>query len=246
MNLVRRGLVAGSVLGLMFSLSGPAQATPSTSPAVFSAWDAGTALTTVPARVSASVRFTLPTASCSTSPTGAEANVGIIVRDPTGGLDTAAVVQWGCNSGTASFSAVLAVIGSAAAVFSPKPGDVIVAKVFESSVRTQATLTDVTQGSGVLTSQGSGSTPGSLLLGIERFTTAEAAPTFSSPIPFAGAKIDGVTPFLAGTTRVDMIAAQGAGKIFTSQLSPAGKYWTERMAAAASVRVRQVRTVVLR
>ncbi len=245
MNLVPKGLLAAAILGLVLSVSGPTQATPSTSPAVFSASDAGYAMTTVPARVSASVRFVLPTVSCSTGPAGAQTFLGIIVDAPTVGLDTAAVVEWGCNSGSASFSADLDVIGSATTVFSPKPGDVIVAKVFQSSVKSQASLTDLTQGSGVMTMKGAGGAPGSVLLGIERGDIVAPVPTFSSPIPFSGAKIDGTTPSLVGTTRYDMIAAQGAGKIFTSQLSPAGKYWTERMATTESVRVETVRTVVL-
>lgn len=209
--------------------SGPAGAV--SPPPTSSNWDAGYAMNGAHDQVSASLRFVLPAVSCLTSPTPAQANVGIIVRE-SGALDTAAIVQWSCSAGVASYSAILAVIGSAAVVFTPRPGDVIEAKVLESSTTSKASVSDVTQGSGVLARHGSGGAPDSVFEGIERSQRLEPVPSFSS-IRFSWATMDGLPPAGASAIRLFIIPKLGAGRVETGPLGAGGAAWTAQMDVAS-------------
>jgi hypothetical protein len=228
---MKRRLAAAGLAGAALSLAGfvlpmtAASAAPTSalSPARFAnsttTGQAGYFVLKPPKSSSATDTFKVPTVTGCTSTAKAIAPGAYIFTATT---VTGAEVVVGCSSGAPVYFGELTVNGAGTAtVFTPKPGDTIVATVSVSATASKATLKDVTQAKSKTISAAVGGVPADVLVGMDSLVNSSNVqyhvPKFST-VTFTAAKEDGKTPKLANAVAYNMQTSGGVLQILTSAL----------------------------
>jgi hypothetical protein len=193
---------------------------------------AGYFVTKAPASASASVKFTVPRLTCTSTNAGVAFGSTIFTGTGTTSSYTAANLFVLCRGGAPLFAAVVAVNAHATqGSFTPAAGDVITASVTESTTAAKAVLTDVTKSKILSARAVTGRTNALVLDGVDTLLSN----TTGKPLPipnfgtenFRAGQEDGTTVHAAGAIAVDLKTATGVLKIHTGTLNAAGDVWNE-------------------
>lgn len=172
---------------------------------------------------SASVEFTVPGVTCTSTTTGIAIGASTFTNSTGVGADVFAV----CDHGAASYKGELMVSGKRYAVsFTPAVGDVVFAAVRDSASGSKATLRDITQDRSQAAS-GSGGSPSTVIDGTVALLqdgSPVPVPQFTT-IRFSRARLDMQTPGASGATAVDMQSGSDI-QIATGPLKARGTAWT--------------------
>jgi hypothetical protein len=195
---------------------------------------AGYGLAAVPASVTASMSFKVPTVTgCTATNSEVAIGAGDVSGTGTAAKVSGAAVAVGCKSGKAFYEAVLTINNKTTLEGAVSAGDTIMASGSMSATKVSVSVKDTTHALSKSAS-GTGSKPTDVADGMTAVPVATGS-TKLLPIPKFGtvgitsALLDGKTPKADSAIAVNMATAATGGtvKILTGALNGTGNGWTE-------------------